>query len=191
MPATADEKYADANIFASARNTVLICRRLQRIGNQSYYRQHRQLETQRLASVSVVHGHGYIRTRTHVHAAMCWCREHICVCSRTHSRKRSRQHISAALPVRAIASYCSLWWMAGGKGRAAGCHAGAQNVKWANAAVETWRVRTVSIKQQLWKPTTEQVLLADCHVELQSLLSLPGNWQADQFMCILRSPTLR
>ena len=60
MPTTADEKYADANIFAYARNTVLICRRLQRIGIQSYYRQHRQLETQRLASVSVVHGHGYI-----------------------------------------------------------------------------------------------------------------------------------
>jgi len=41
-----------------------------------------------------------------------------------------------------------------------------QNVKWASAAVETSCVRAVSIKQQLKKPTTERVLLADIHVEL-------------------------
>ena len=43
---------------------------------------------------------------------------------------RSRPHISAALPVHAIIS--SPRRTAGGKGRAADCHAGA-NVKWASA----------------------------------------------------------
>jgi len=32
--------------------------------------------------------------------------------------------------------------------------------------------------------TTERVLLADLHVQLWFLLSLLGNWQADQFMCV-------
>ena len=36
--------------------------------------------------------------------------------------------------------------------------------------------------QQLQRPTTERVLLADFHVELRSLLSLLGNWQPDQFV---------
>ena len=40
----------------------------------------------------------------------------------------------------------------------------------------------VSLMQQLQRPTTERVLLADLHVELRSLLSLLGNWQADQFV---------
>ena len=44
------------------------------------------------------------------------------------------------------------------------------------------RVRAVSLMQQLHRPTTERVLLADLHVELRSLLSLLGNWQADQFV---------
>ena len=35
--------------------------------------------------------------------------------------------------------------------------------------------------QQLQRPTTERVLLADLHVELRSL-SFLGNWQADQFV---------
>ena len=43
--ATADERCADANIFTSSRNTVPICRRLQRIGIQSYHRHRPQLET--------------------------------------------------------------------------------------------------------------------------------------------------
>ena len=37
--------------FASARNTVHVHRRLQRIGIQSYYRRHRQLETYWLTSI--------------------------------------------------------------------------------------------------------------------------------------------
>ena len=40
----------------------------------------------------------------------------------------------------------------------------------------------VSVMQQLKRSTTERVLLADLHVELRSLLSLLGNWQADQFV---------
>ena len=36
--------------------------------------------------------------------------------------------------------------------------------------------------QQLQRPTTERVLLADLHVELRFLLSLLGNRQADQFV---------
>jgi len=75
-----------------------------------------------------------------------------------------------------------------GSGREAGCHTGAQNVKWANSAVETQRVRAISIEQQLQRPATERVLLADLHVELRSLLSLLRNWQADQFTCIIRTP---
>jgi len=49
----------------------------------------------------------------------------------------------------------------------------------------------IIVKQQLQNPATEQVLLADPHAELWSHLSLLGNWQADQFMCIIRTPTLR
>jgi len=41
-------------------------------------------------------------------------------------------------------------------------------------AVETWRVCAVSIKQQLWRPTTERVLLADLDVELWSLSVTSG-----------------
>jgi len=59
----------------------------------------------------------------------------------------------------------------GGKGRAADCHA-STNLKWASAAVETRRLPTVITKQQLQRPTTERVLLADLHVELWSLLLL-------------------
>jgi len=44
-PTTADERCAVANIFASARNTVRVHRRLQMIGIQSYHRRRRQLET--------------------------------------------------------------------------------------------------------------------------------------------------
>jgi len=43
-------------------------------------------------------------------------------------------------------------------------------------------MRAVSVMQQLQRPTTERVLLADLHVELQSLLSLLRNWQADQLV---------
>jgi len=56
-----------------------------------------------------------------------------------------------------------------GKGRAAGCHASTLNLKWACAAVETRRLPTVSIKQQLQRPTNDRVLIADLHAELQSL----------------------
>jgi len=49
----------------------------------------------------------------------------------------------------------------------------------------------IIVKQQLQNPATEQVLLADPHAELWSHLSLLGNWQADQFMCIIHTPTLR
>ena len=52
-------------------------------------------------------------------------------------------------------------------------------------------MRTVSVKQQLQRPTTERELLADLHAELWYLLSSLGNWQADQFTCIIRTPTLR
>jgi len=49
----------------------------------------------------------------------------------------------------------------------------------------------ISVKQQLGKPTTERVLLAYLRAELRSHLSLLGNWQADQFTCIIHTPTLR
>ena len=41
--------------------------------------------------------------------------------------------------------------------------------KWASAAVETWRVRAVSVKQWLQRPTNERVLLTDLHAKLRSL----------------------
>ena len=52
-------------------------------------------------------------------------------------------------------------------------------------------MHAVRVKQQLQRPTTKQVLLADCHVELWFILPLPGNWQAGQFTCIIRMLTLR
>ena len=55
-------------------------------------------------------------------------------------------------------------------------------------AVKTWRVRAVSVKQQLQRPTTERVLV---HIERRSHLSLLGNCLADQFMCVMCTPTLR
>jgi len=48
-----------------------------------------------------------------------------------------------------------------------------------------------SMMQLLQTSTTERVLLADLHVEPRSLFSLLGNWQADQFRCIVRTATLR
>jgi len=64
--------------------------------------------------------------------------------------------------------------MAGG-GRAAGCHTGAQNVKWANAAVETSTcVHCHRQATAIQRPTNEQVLLADLHVELWSLFVTSG-----------------
>jgi len=66
-----------------------------------------------------------------------------------------------------------------------------RTLKWASAAVETRCLPTVSIKQQLQRPANERVLLADLQVELRSHLSLLGNWQADQFTCIIHTPTLR
>ena len=113
--------------------------------------------------------------------------QHICVHSQTHSRKRLCPHSSAAWTVCAVAHYSPQRTVEGSE-REAGCHTGAQNVKWANSAVETQRVRAISIEQQLQRPATERVLLADLHVELRSLLSLLRNWQADQFTCIIRTP---
>jgi len=45
------------------------------------------------------------------------------------SRKRSHLHISAALPEHMITFCSSSRRMAGGKGRAAGCHVGNWNIK--------------------------------------------------------------
>ena len=53
------------------------------------------------------------------------------------------------------------------------------------------RLPTVTVKQQLQRPTTERVLLADLHTELWSHLLLLGNWLADQFTCIICTPTSR
>jgi len=58
-------------------------------------------------------------------------------------------------------------------------------------AVETRRVHAVSIRQQLQKPTTERVLLATFTLNSVLFLSLLGNWQADQFTCIIRTRTMR
>ena len=115
----------------------------------------------------------------------------MCVRERIYVRswKRSRPHVSAALLC--IQSFPLHGERQGGKGRAADCHASAYNLKWASAAVETRCLPTVSIKQQLQRPANERVLLADLQVELRSHLSLLGNWQADQFTCIIHTPTLR
>jgi len=100
----------------------------------------------------------------------------VCVHSWARSRKRSRPHISAALPgclrIQSFPITLSGEWRGG---RAAGCHTGAQNVKWANAAVETSTcVHCHRQATAIQRPTNEQVLLADLHVELWSLFVTSG-----------------
>ena len=51
MPAAADERCADANIFTSARNTIRIHRHLQRTGILSYNRQQMRFLRRRHASM--------------------------------------------------------------------------------------------------------------------------------------------
>jgi len=51
LPAAADERCADANIFTSARNTICIHRHLQRTGILSYHRQQMRFLTRRHASM--------------------------------------------------------------------------------------------------------------------------------------------
>jgi len=87
------------------------------------------------------------------------------------SRKHFHPHISAALTVQTIVSYN----YSPGEQREEG------ESSWLShrclerqVAVETLRVHAVSNKQQLQRPTTERVLLADLHVELWSLFVTSG-----------------
>ena len=127
-PATTDERCADANIFASARNTICVRGRMQRISIQSYHRWHRQLRDittyqcpqlkarkrshpPQMLSISLQFAKASVCNckRTHVCAAMCGrgrvserVRERVCLHSR--SRKRSCPHITAAVPVHTVIS---------------------------------------------------------------------------------------
>ena len=127
-------------------------------------------------------------TRPQMHAPMC---------SNVRSRKRSRPHISAALPVHTIVRLYAL---------CAG--------EWRERRGEQLTVmpvpRTLSGPVLQLKPdvcplsasssfTGLQLSITKCHslqktdlhVELWSHLSLLENWQADQFTCITHTPTLR
>ena len=109
----------------------------------------------------------------------------------TRSRKRSRPHISAALPAHTIVSCYSLpSEQREGRGEQL---AVTLVPRISIGAMQQLKLdeHNVSNKQQLQKPTTEQVLLADFHVELWPHLSLLGNWKADQFTCIICILTLR
>jgi len=85
-----------------------------------------QLKTQ-----GSVHVHKRDPKCTQIRSAMRWrVRECVCVHSWAHSRKRPCPHISAVLAVHTIISpNYSPWQTAGGKGRAADCHIGAQRIK--------------------------------------------------------------
>ena len=108
----------------------------------------------------------------------------------TNLRDRSRPHISAALPVHAIIS--SPGFLNGGREGESSWLSVTPVPRTSSGPLRRMRqlkrVRAVSLMQQLHRPTTERVLLADLHVELRSLLSLLRNWQTDQFTCIIRTP---
>jgi len=104
----------------------------------------------------------------HLCAAMC-VRERVCAFIETFSSA----HLGSTA-VHTIVPLPSERPAVGGKGRVADCHASTYNLKWANAAVETRCLPTVSIRQQLQRPTNERVLLADLHVELWSLFVTSG-----------------
>ena len=125
--------------------------------------------------IGVVHVYRCVCKRTHVYIATCG-REHVCerVCKRVCvrslkcSRKRSRPHISAAQTAQPIISDNYSPWQVvngGGKGRAVLSERCLER----QVAVESWCVRAVIVKQQLQKPTSERMLLADLQVELWSL----------------------
>jgi len=108
MPTTVDERCADANIFASARNIVHVHRRLQTAEDRypvlpsaaSAADAFTDASVCVCGDVHVVHVYGCVRKHTHVCAAMCWrvcVRERICV----HPQKRSRKRpaLSAPFPI--------------------------------------------------------------------------------------------
>ena len=108
-----------------------------------------------------------------------------------HLQDRSRLHISAALPVHAIISSPGERREGRGEQLAVSHTVPRTSSGPLRRMRQLKRVHAVSVMQQLQRLTTEQVLLADLHVELRSLLSLLGNQQADQFTCIICTPTLR
>jgi len=197
--------------FRFARNTIRVCRHLQKIGIQSYLQQRRQLwdittykclqlstiqhsrppQTLSLqtrcafADVSVLSTFTYSSMHSNVATQTCpWTRLWTRLCASV----LSRPHISAALPAHTIVSYLNSPANGGRDGESSWL---SHRCLEQQVAVETWRVCAVSIKQQLQKPAKECVLLADIHAELRSLchfslLSLLGNWQAYQFTCIIR-----
>jgi len=137
-PATADERCADANIFASARNTICVRGRTQRISIQSYHRRHRQLRD------ITTYKCPQLKARKHSHppqmlsisvqfaeASVCNCRRtHVCVsvnvsvCIHVHGNVLVHTSLLRCLCIQSFPNY-SPWRVTRGKGRAAGCHTGA------------------------------------------------------------------
>ena len=110
-----------------------------------------------------------MNAQVHIRERICKC---ICICirSRTRSQICSRLHISVALPAHTVVSYYSPRQATNGGGEQLAVTAvprlERQVGQCAALAVETWLVHAVSIKQQLQKPTTERMLLADLYTEL-------------------------
>ena len=99
----------------------------------------------------------------------------VCILGRVHGNVLVRTSPLRCLAACAYNRFLLLSLANGGGGRAAGCHTGAQNVKWANAAVETSTcVHCHRQATAIQRPTNEQVLLADLHVELWSLFVTSG-----------------
>jgi len=80
-PATTDERCADANIFASARNTICVSGRTQRISIQSYHRQLRDITTYKCPQLKA-------RKRSHLpqmlSISLQFAEASVCNCKRTH-----------------------------------------------------------------------------------------------------------
>ena len=103
MPDTVDEMCVGANIFAFARNTVCVHRRLQWTGIPSYHRQQMRSRMHRRAFVDAS-TFTDASANVHMYTQLCadrtcpWTRpQRVCVCSHTCSRKHPHPHISAAL----------------------------------------------------------------------------------------------
>ena len=109
MPAAADERCADANIFTSARNTIRIHRRLQRTGILSYHRQQMRFRTRRHASMDASTSSTFMdasaRKRTHICAGVRECvhSTSVCIHRRIHENVLARTALlpglSAPLPI--------------------------------------------------------------------------------------------
>jgi len=105
-----------------------------------------------------------LQTYAHMHSNVL-TRERFCVCSQTRSRKRPCLHISAVLSVPFPITLPGERWEGRGEELTV-----TRVPRTSSGPIWQWKldvcVHAISVKQQLGKPTTEQVLLAYLHAEL-------------------------